>query len=350
MAVRQQAQKKKPVTKIAILGEAWGEQEARERVPFVGFAGQELTRMLSEAGIHRAECFLTNVFNQHPPGNNLEWFCGPKAEALPGYPMLKSKYVRAEFAPELKRLGEEFIAANPNIIIALGNAATWAMLGRTAITKYRGTTAVSTHTITGFKILSTFHPSYILRGQWELRSTVILDLVKARREAEFPDLRRPQREIWIEPTLEDIYEFERQYLNRCRRIAIDIETAGNQITCIGFSPDNAVALVIPFADSRRTGRSYWPDKETEVSVWRFVRKILTNRGISKTFQNGLYDITFLWRAYGIPTLNAEHDTMLLHHALQPEALKGLGFLGSVYTDEGPWKEMRERTTTLKKDE
>jgi uracil-DNA glycosylase family 4 len=54
------------MTSIAIVGEAWGEQEERARAPFVGASGYELTRMLDEAGIRRADCFLTNVFNLRP--------------------------------------------------------------------------------------------------------------------------------------------------------------------------------------------------------------------------------------------------------------------------------------------
>jgi len=53
---------------------------------------------------------------------------------------------------------------------------------------------------------------------------------------------------------------------------------------------------------------------------------------------------------GIRVLGAAHDTMLLHHALQPESLKGLGFLGSIYTDHGPWKAERKGTDTIKRDE
>lgn len=44
------------------------------------------------------------------------------------------------------------------------------------------------------------------------------------------------------------------------------------------------------------------------------------------------------------------DTMLLHHALQPEALKSLGYLGSIYTDEGNWKQMREKVKTIKRED
>ena len=48
----------------------------------------------------------------------------------------------------------------------------------------------------------------------------------------------------------------------------------------------------------------------------------------------------------------QDDTMLLHHALYPEMLKGLGFLGSIYSDEISWKQMRTKgnNLNLKRDE
>src|SRR5215469_5427166 len=115
---------------IAIVGEAWGAEEAKERAPFVGISGYHLTRMLTEAGINRADCLLTNVFNLRPRDNKIETLCGPKSEALHGYPSLgKGKYIRREFASELQRLGDELLEANPNLIIALGGTALWALTG-----------------------------------------------------------------------------------------------------------------------------------------------------------------------------------------------------------------------------
>ena len=335
---------------IAIVGEAWGEEEAKQKTAFVGASGYELTRMLSEAGIHRADCFLTNVLNLRPPGNKIEALCGSKAEGIIGYPaLIKAKYLKREFIYELERLGAELADVNPNLVIALGNTASWALLGRTAISKLRGTTFNSTHTAVGFKVLPTYHPAAVLR-QYELRPTTIADLMKAKREAEYPEIRRPRREIWIEPTLEDIYEFDRRYIAGCGILSVDIETAGTAITCIGFAPNSCYAIVIPFFDARKKGRSYWPTQSSELKAWTFVRNVLGYPKIRKLFQNGLYDIAFLWRAYGIKVLGAEHDTMLLHHALQPESLKGLGFLGSIYTDEGSWKDMRKGKTTIKADD
>ena len=165
-----------------------------------------------------------------------------------------------------------------------------------------------------------------------------MDLAKALRESTFPDLRRPQREIWVEPTLEDLHDFAQRKINGF--LAVDIETSGRLITCVGFAPLPHLGLVIPFYDARRKGHSYWPSPKDERAAWEFVREILEDAGIKKVFQNGMFDIAVLWRAMRIKVLGAEHDTMLLHHALQPESLKGLGYLGSIYTDEAAWKEMR----------
>lgn len=342
------------MTNIAIVGEAWGTEEEKERTAFVGTSGFLLTKMLEEAEISRADCFLTNVINAKPPANKIEAFCGPKPEGIPSYPaLIKGKYLRREFEKELVRLGDELEEVNPNLVIALGNTAYWALCGKTAISKARGSTCVSTHTIQGFKVLPTYHPAAVSR-QWDLRPIAVIDFCKGKREAEYPEIRRPKREIWIEPGLDDLERFYNAYIlprsvESRTPLAVDIETAGTQITCIGFGyPD--VAIVNPFTDPRRKDRSYWPTFQDEKAAWGFNRRVLSDGRISKIFQNGMYDIAFIWRATGIKVLGAEEDTMLLHHALQPESLKGLGFLGSVYCDEGNWKQMRERSTTIKKDD
>lgn len=366
--------------KIVLCGEAYGENEAKINAPFVGASGIELLRMLDEAGVLtltsadydyinkyyregsplfidmiwrlHPELRRTNVFMQHPPGNRLEWFCGPRAEGIRGYPALikgkASGYVRAEFIPELERLGDELVDINPNLVICMGNTALWALAGTTGVAKLRGTTCTSTHTAVGFKCLAAYHPAAVLR-QWENRPVTVLDLMKARREAEYPEIRRPRREIWIEPSLEDIRRFINDHIrNTTQLLSVDIETSGNRITCIGLSPRPDLAIVIPFDDKRRKGGNYWPTKDDEQQCWQLIREVLSDRSIPKLFQNGMFDIAFIWRSTGIKVLGASEDTMLAHHALQPEALKGLAFLGSVYTDEGAWKSQR-KSETIKPD-
>lgn len=363
---------------IVLLGEAWGENEAKIKRPFVGASGVELLRLLDESGIlaltpddreyinkfyslakpemldmvwtMHPEVYRTNVFNLKPAANKIEALCGPKSEGIFGFPAVtKAKYVRAEFASELERLADELIDLDPNLIICFGNTPLWALAGKTGVGKLRGTTMVSTHTATGFKLLPTYHPAAVLR-QWEHRPIVLADLAKAKREAGFPEVRRPKCEIWIEPGIEDIERFINEKINGCRCLAVDIETAGDQITCIGFAPSPEIAINIPFYDGRTKTRNYWPSNNLERKAWALIADVLGDPKIPKSFQNGLYDIAFLLRAYGIRVVNAKHDTMLLHHALQPESLKGLAFLGSVYTDHGAWKDERKGTTTIKRDE
>jgi uracil-DNA glycosylase len=362
---------------IFLLGEARGEQESRINSSFVGPSGIELLRMLHDAGIialtdfdreHisnyyrkgdpkaiqsiwelHPEIYRTNVFNMHPPGNKLEWFCGGKGEGIPSYPaLLPSRYVRREFEPELDRLAEEILHHDPNLIICLGNTALWALGGRTGVSKLRGTTLTSTYCITGYKLLPTYHPAAVLR-EWSHRPTVIFDLMKAKREAEFPDVRRPPCEIWIEPTLEDIRTFIDDYITGCDLLSVDIETAGTRVTCIGFAPSSSRAIVIPLDDERAKGGSYWKTRTDEAHAWRLIQSVLVDASIPKLFQNGLYDIAFLWRAYGIGVKGCAEDTMLLSHSLQPESLKGLGYLGSIYTDHSAWKDDHRKNTTIKRD-
>jgi hypothetical protein len=223
------------------------------------------------------------------------------------------------------------------------------MAGTTGVGKLRGVTMQSTHTISGYKILPTYHPAGILR-EYANRPVAVADLIKAGREQHFPEVRRPKCEIWIEPALEDMETFYERYIRTCRLLSIDIETSGNQITCIGFAPSIDRALVVPFFDERRAGRSYWEDQETERRAWAFVRGICSDPAIPKLFQNGLFDIAFLLRSMGIGVRGAAHDTMLLHHALQPESLKGLAFLGSLYTSHSAWKSERKKTDTIKREE
>ena len=67
--------------KYMIVAESWGSDEARERQPLVGLAGQELSRILRESGINETECFFTNVVNEQPHMNDMSQFFYPTAVA-----------------------------------------------------------------------------------------------------------------------------------------------------------------------------------------------------------------------------------------------------------------------------
>lgn len=333
------------MTRIAIVGEAWGRHEEIQRAPFVGYSGHLLTQMLAEAKIDRSQCFLTNVFNLRPkPTDDIANLCGPDRNAYP--PLSRGKYLRPEYFKEVHRVVSEIRSLRPNLVILAGNTACWAFLQSTGITKIRGTVTYSTVLPTQ-KCLPVYHPAAVTR-EWDLRPVTVLDLIKAERESHFPEVRRPERTVFIEPTLTDLEWFYVRHILPSKRIAVDIETLGEQITCIGFATSPSYALCVPFLDPRRAGQNYWLSESDEREAWAFIYKYL-HTPQPKTFQNGIYDLYFLWKSYGLTVTNCAEDTMLLHHALQPESEKGLGFLGSVYTNEASWKLMRKKSTTIKKD-
>ena len=192
------------------------------------------------------------------------------------------------------------------------------------------------------KVLATFHPAYVLR-QWSARTVTVADLIKAWRESASPEFRRPSRNVLINPELSDIVEWYKRHVESATHLSVDIETRGGQITSIGFATSPTEAIVVPFVSVSKDPpvfRSYWRTAEDERRARQLCRGFLDSP-LPKVFQNGLYDIQWLLRD-GYAVRGCAEDTMLLHHAIHPEMRKGLGFLGSIYSDEPSWKLMRER--------
>lgn len=327
---------------IMIVGEAYGEQEEREGKPFVGYSGQVLRSMLRAAGIPYEDCYVTNVFNLRPEGNKLEALAAPKALAIPDMPRLANNlWIGAKYKPELDRLWSEVKAVRPNVIIALGAVPLWALTKQLGIKKYRGTPLLASDGET--KVFPTYHPAAIGR-QWKLRPIGIADLEKARRESVSPVLRRPERFIYVEPSIADIAWFYEKYIVPAKDISVDIETKQGMITEIGFAPTWDRALVIPFYSHSDRG-NYWSTPQEEFQAWKWVQKILAEK--PAIGQNFSYDLQYLWAKNHIPVPVVADDTMILHHAMYPEMEKSLGFLGSIYTDEPSWKFMRADNETIK---
>lgn len=347
--------------RVMFIGEAWGESEERLRTPLCGYSGREFFRMLfevwsdvdpegrmllghmmgdawvreREAWLGHASFLLTNTFNERPPNNNLEHFMCSKKELPENYchgPIKQGKYIRPEYLHHVERLKEEIAQCQPNLVVALGNTALWAVLGTSRIGALRGTISTCQGNI---KVLPTYHPAAVCRN-WAYRPIVIADLLKAKRESAYPDLRRPRRMLLVNPTVAEIEEFFRVL---APRYAVDIETEKGQIEMIGFAESRDRAIVIPFVDWTKPGRSYWETEGEEQYVWDLVARVIESPDCELLYQNGLYDLQYIWRI-GITPRRCTEDTMLLHHALHPEMQKGLAFLGSVYTNEPAWKLMR----------
>ena len=336
--------------RIVFVGEAPGETEARKSVPFVGAAGNVLNDLLRMANIKRSECMITNVFQVHPPNNDLDFFfIKPqkiKENGLEsvyfgkGSPFFSGHgYLRTEWVAELERLKQELIKAQPRVIVALGALALWALTGHHEIGKYRGYALEST-LVPGVRVIPTYHPAYIIR-KYDWFPISGADLIKVRAAAESESKLCPDRQVWIEPTISDLLEFERVHLQDVELLSVDIETDYKRtklIECIGFAPNPYISLVIPFIDRRKPGWNYWNTAAREVRAWEWVKRILEDPTVPKLGQGFLYDVSWLDFKMGIKVRGIIEDTMILHHSLQPEMQKSLNFLGSVYTNERAWKQ------------
>ena len=129
---------------LMFVGEAPGQQEDLQGLPFVGRAGKLLDQLLGEVGLERADVFITNVLKSRPPGNR-----DPQLDEIDACKPYLHKQV-------------ELI--EPRVIGTLGNFATKLLTGsRTGITKVRGT--VQVHEIAGRTVflMPLLHPAAALR-------------------------------------------------------------------------------------------------------------------------------------------------------------------------------------------
>lgn len=355
--------------KVVLVGEAFGENEELLGVPFVGWSGFELSKMICEAGLctlppltdseysnmmlaewwRRSGLLLTNVFAFRPRENKIETLCGKKAEVGAGYwrsPLGKGGYIRPEFFPELERLKEELQTWPRTCVVTLGATASWALMNQPKISSVRGVAAQASALCPGIKVVPTYHPAGIMRN-WSWRAIAVADLTKvALRESKFPEVIRPERSVLINPNLFDVREwFKRPAFS----YGVDIETSCGQVTMIGFARSPTDAIVIPLVDKAKPGYAYW-SAEDELEVWKLLRSVLEGP-VAKVGQNFLYDLQYIIRVLKIRPMACADDTMLLSHSLMPEMQKSLGFLGSIHTNESSWKIMRSSAQDeLKRDE
>lgn len=161
--------------RIALVGEAPGAEEARQGRPFVGRSGKLLDDVLVQAGIDRAACLVANVFRLQPPGNKVGHFFASRARAKREGLALDERWgafgtsdrLLAQYAGELDALAEGLARFNPAVIVAVGRTPTWALTGENRIMAARGQ-RFACRLGGAAPVIPTFHPSYILRGQFGL--------------------------------------------------------------------------------------------------------------------------------------------------------------------------------------
>ena len=125
---------------IMIVGEFPSEADTNTGMIFCGSGpGAELGRMLQDAGILKSSCFQTAFLRERPSRGDVSTVIAQKkADIQPGFVIVRDKHVAPSVAQALELLSREIELCRPSVIIALGNAAMWALTGEWGITSWRG--------------------------------------------------------------------------------------------------------------------------------------------------------------------------------------------------------------------
>lgn len=316
-------------SKIMFVGEAPADEEIIRGEPLVGPSGRVFRAALRTAGLDPEAYWITNVFNEQAPDNDASLFQRDKEKTA------------AAFA----RLAGEIEEAKPNVIVPMGATALWAFGLGTSITPYRGAVSKATRIVPGAKLVPTFHPSHIIRGNWKHFPTITRDFIRAADESRTATISYPRLALNIQPTLEEVLAWEPK-LKAADILSTDIETGWGQITCIGFAPNASEAICIPFVDFGKPDRNYWRTADEEFAALRSIERVLDAPN-PKLFQNGPYDVTWIAKRWKMMVRNYSLDTRLLHQALFPELPKDLAFMGT-YTKIGSWKNWGGRYSSANK--
>lgn len=326
-----------------IVGEAPGENEVAKGEPFVGYSGQELSRMLHEAKIMRSECFLTNVARIRPPGNDIGMFMAlRKMDITPQHVRIRDRFCLPPIRDGLEMLKREIEMCRPNVIVALGNAAMWALTGKWGITSWRGSTLECDLSLAldyKPKVVPSYHPAAIMR-QWSWRQVAVNDLRRVAIAAKTKELVRPDYRFIIRPDFKTACQyldlFDALLAKGPFKLATDIETRAGHMSCIGLAWSKREAICFPLMCVERP-EGYWSEDEECFLIARLA-KILTHPNLIGVGQNFIYDAQYILRWWHfIPKLT--RDTMIAQHSCFSNLQKGLDFLSSMYCEHHEyWKD------------
>jgi len=172
-----------PEAKLMLVGEAPGADEDEQGEPFVGRAGQLLTKMIAAMELTRAQVYIANVLKCRPD--------------MPAKSSGNRKPTRTEMDTCLPYLRAQVAIIGPQVIVALGATAVEGLFGpqKTNISRLRG----HWRELDGVPVRPTFHPSYLLYNQdLSLKRLVWEDLLAAMERLNLP-ISAKQRGFFLKP-------------------------------------------------------------------------------------------------------------------------------------------------------
>lgn len=218
-----------------------------------------------------------------------------------------------------------------DMALTLGQHAMYCLTGETKIDTYRGTHIDSPH-VEGLQVVPTYAPPIYSRMAWSERPIVLASMKKVRQR--FKDF---DRTIYIPERLEDFHWFTNKFIKDV--MSFDVETnASCRITEFSIAPSPTECLYVQLED--RSHRSVWSEQD-ELGIWLWLHRLCLRRDLTWVMHNATYDLSYIVES-GLKPLGHIADTMLRHHAYQPEWEKSLGFLASLHLPTRAWKHLRTK--------
>lgn len=334
-----------PTTRrLAVIGEAPGDDESAIGEPFVGTSGRFLRAILAQCGASCSQTFFGNICQHQPPYNDIE----------------KLSWEGPEIQQGIAALVADLETFRPNCILALGKTAFRFFKPDVCYQGQRGfQVPLSDWRGSVFqgergKTVATYHPAYILRSYNDF-PFFKFDVARAVRHSSDPTFAPLVRTGVLRPTLGQVLEYCAQACRDRIPQTFDIEGYPDSVgvTMLSLVPtaNPGTGIVIPFV----LNGHYWSEEE-EVEVWKALASLLADPLVPKTAHNCFYELFVLAWRHRIIVNNLADDTMMAHWELYPDFAKGdkeertkvsatqkkrsLGVCASLYTEQHFYKDDR----------
>lgn len=327
--------------KVMIVGEYPGEGDILKGRPFSSASGYELRKMLTEANLFMESCYITYAYPERAVKGVDSLIAKNKKAVTPSHVIFNNRYITAEFREHIKQLKAQIEIVKPNVIVAMGNVALFALTGQWGVNSWRSSCMDST-LVPGVKVIPTISPA-VIYAQWKWRPLIVHDLKRVRKEMQFAHINRPEYKFLIRPDYDTALSVLTQLADQAEastgtmRLSCDIETRAGHIACIAFAWSRVDAICIPLMAVNKP-EGYWAEEHELILLMQIQRLF---RHAVLVGQNFNYDAQYCYRHWRFLPYYTVRDTMLKHHSCFSNMDKNLAFLSSMYCENHLyWKDDR----------
>jgi len=311
---------------LAIIGEAPGRNEIAQGMPMVGGSGNILWKSLRQycPTVKRQDCYVSNVVKRQ-----VAFGVGDKAtqKAVGKFELVAWQEL---LMWELQHL------PNLKYLLLLGNYAVDAVTGCKGITNWRGSVVDCMVGNKAVKAVCTFNPAFCARDPM---AHIVFDMDI--NDKLNPVLSNRYTEYTVNSLINPTYKEAVQYILHCKSlrtpISSDIEVISNETACVGLAASTKEAMCIAFRDEERN--IYTTEEEADIRL--HLQLLYASPSTKMVWQNGGFDMAWLWFKDNIRCRQAYSDTMLGHHVLYPTMPHDLGFIVKQYTTHPFYKNEKD---------